>query len=462
MHAHSRALRDVTNIAADATNKHEKMARNHTARDDGQRLHRRDTVRFDLKSSAGFVAPAPVVPLDPAASAQKSASIYSAEIHMHCQNIESRACVPEDFLSRHPSLNAHLRARLVDWLVEVHLQYRMEHQTLFLCVSVMDRFLQRVQSAVEANQIQLVGVTSLLIASKFEDTKPPTLADGSYMTQYKFTKEDVGLLELDILKTLQFSVSCPTSLEFVKYYTELLHSCLSKPVDELAKRLAVYLCELALLDLDMLSFKPSAIAAAALQLALTCVNPNAQWQSICEQLSGHSSVVLVPCVESLRQLWSSFSSKYPRLVHLQNKYSTVEQLEVAKVSPLMIPVSCPPVSTTKIHDMLLSPMHKDRHIWAADSPYHGSSPSPLSPYTAGAFYTTSSPLGYPSSLPSPVAMVPSSASKVDLDSSSMSLSLSHHHHHEQHDVAMCDTHNGVFDMSMDYASLTSQQRSSFL
>jgi hypothetical protein len=61
-----------------------------------------------------------------------------------------------------------MRAILVDWLVEVVNKYRQQPETLHLAVSIMDRYLMK--RMVARTRLQLVGVTALLIASKFEQT----------------------------------------------------------------------------------------------------------------------------------------------------------------------------------------------------------------------------------------------------------------------------------------------------
>ena len=59
-----------------------------------------------------------------------------------------------------------MRAILVDWLVEVHMKFRLVPETLYLCVNIIDRYLEK--EFVERTKLQLVGITALLIACKYE------------------------------------------------------------------------------------------------------------------------------------------------------------------------------------------------------------------------------------------------------------------------------------------------------
>ena len=64
-----------------------------------------------------------------------------------------------------------MRGILIDWLVEVAEEYRLEAETLYLAVNYIDRFLSFVP--VNRSKLQLVGVTCMLIASKYEEIHPP-------------------------------------------------------------------------------------------------------------------------------------------------------------------------------------------------------------------------------------------------------------------------------------------------
>ena len=68
-------------------------------------------------------------------------------------------------------INEKMRAILVDWIIEVHLKFKMQPETLFLTVSLIDRYLEKVQ--IKRTKLQLVGVTAMLVATKYEEICPP-------------------------------------------------------------------------------------------------------------------------------------------------------------------------------------------------------------------------------------------------------------------------------------------------
>jgi Cyclin, N-terminal domain len=89
------------------------------------------------------------------------------------------------YISEQPDISERMRAILVDWLIEVHLKFKLRAETLFLTVNLIDRFLSRAK--VERSKLQLVGVTAMMLASKYEEIYPPQVADFAYITDKAVT-----------------------------------------------------------------------------------------------------------------------------------------------------------------------------------------------------------------------------------------------------------------------------------
>ena len=68
-----------------------------------------------------------------------------------------------------------MRNLMVDWLVDVHLQFSLLQETLYMCVGIMDRFFQVAMDKLSTKDVQLVGITCLFIAAKYEEMYPPEL-----------------------------------------------------------------------------------------------------------------------------------------------------------------------------------------------------------------------------------------------------------------------------------------------
>lgn len=77
----------------------------------------------------------------------------------------------QDFLSKH-SIDATLRARMLDWMVEVTSSYKFSHKTYFDGVSLMDRYFEAEHESLSPAKLHLIGVQCMLIASKMEEVFP--------------------------------------------------------------------------------------------------------------------------------------------------------------------------------------------------------------------------------------------------------------------------------------------------
>ena len=109
-----------------------------------------------------------------------------------------------------------MRAILVDWLVDVNWKSNHQASTLWLCVNIIDRFLERVQVA--RTKLQLVGVTAFLLASKFEEIYPPEVMTCIALTDYHYEREEVLSMEKEILAAIDYQVCVPTGYHFLARY----------------------------------------------------------------------------------------------------------------------------------------------------------------------------------------------------------------------------------------------------
>ena len=62
-------------------------------------------------------------------------------------------------------------------------------ETLYVTVSTIDRYLAKVP--IKKSQLHLLGITALLISTKYEEIYPPELKEFLKASEDKFTKEEV-------------------------------------------------------------------------------------------------------------------------------------------------------------------------------------------------------------------------------------------------------------------------------
>ena len=172
---------------------------------------------------------------------------------------EDKYLVDPQYMLKQTDINHRMRAILIDWLIDVHLKYKLVPQTMYICVNLIDRYLSK--NEINRVKLQLVGVTAMFIACKYEEIYPPELKDFVYITDGAYVKEDVLNMEYKMLKDLNFNVTFPTQWSIFEIYKKKLD------LNEKTFKLAWFLMELCLMDIKVLKFKMSVLAASAILLA---------------------------------------------------------------------------------------------------------------------------------------------------------------------------------------------------
>lgn len=111
-------------------------------------------------------------------------------------------------------INEKMRAILIDWLIDVHLKFKLLPETLYITVNLIDRYLEK--ERVARNKLQLIGVTCMLIAAKYEEIYPPELKNFVYITDNAYSRKEVLQMEYSILSKLGFDVTFPSCFRFLE------------------------------------------------------------------------------------------------------------------------------------------------------------------------------------------------------------------------------------------------------
>ncbi|XP_027332265.1 putative cyclin-A3-1 [Abrus precatorius] len=198
-------------------------------------------------------------------------------------------------------VNANMRGVLVDWLVEVAEEYRLSSDTLFFSISYIDRFLS--SNVLTRHKLQLLGVSAMLIASKYEEIKPPEVEDFCYITDNTYSKEEVVNMEADILKSLKFQLGGPTVMTFLRRFSSVGQEGVDAS-DLKFELLSCFLAELSLLDYNCVKFLPSLVAASVVFLARFMLSPKTHpWNSALCQLTRYKPTELKECVLYIHDLY---------------------------------------------------------------------------------------------------------------------------------------------------------------
>jgi len=139
-------------------------------------------------------------------------------------------------------------------------QFRLVPETLYLCVNLIDRYCHLVD--IKRSELQLVGVTALLIACKYEEIYPPEVRDCVYITDRAYLRQQVLDMEQDILSKLEFRITVPTAYPFLCRYLDLVDA------PRIVRHAASFYMERTLQEHDLLHYRPSLVATSAVILAM--------------------------------------------------------------------------------------------------------------------------------------------------------------------------------------------------
>ncbi|XP_010158151.1 PREDICTED: G2/mitotic-specific cyclin-B2 [Eurypyga helias] len=251
-------------------------------------------------------------------------SDYVKDIYLYLRDLELQQAVRPHYLDG-KTINGRMRAILIDWLVQVHSRFQLLQETLYMCVAVLDRFLQ--DHPVPRNRLQLVGVTALLLASKYEEMLCPDIADFVYITDNAYTTEEVRAMEIMILKELNFDLGRPLPIHFLRRASK------AGEADAKQHTLAKYLMELTLIDYDMVHHRPSEIAAAALCLSQKVLGHN-EWGTKQQYYTGYTEDSLVMTMKHMAKNVVKVNEKLTKYTVIKNKYASSKLLAISTIPQL--------------------------------------------------------------------------------------------------------------------------------
>ena len=171
-------------------------------------------------------------------------------------------------------------------------------------------------------ELQLVGVTALFLASKYEEIYPNSIAEFAYITADTYTTQQIRQKERDILLKLNYQLGKPTPLTFLRRYSKLLNT--TTRIHNLAK----YFIEVLYLFTEGRGLLPSQCAIGALVLATRVTVDQGEmveiWSPLMEQYTWYShkrADIFTNHVLNSVLSYSQMCSKDSRFSSIKEKYS---------------------------------------------------------------------------------------------------------------------------------------------
>lgn len=213
---------------------------------------------------------------------------YANEIFEYLRDLEVRSIPNPQYMSHQDDLEWKTRGILIDWLIEVHTRFHLLPETLYLAVNIIDRFLS--EKVVQLERLQLVGITAMFIASKYEEVLSPHVENFKRITDNGFSEAEILSAERFVLSTLNYDLSYPNPMNFLRRVSK------ADNYDIQSRTIGKYLVEISLLDHRFMALRPSHCAAAAMYLARLMLD-RGDWDDTLEHYSGYTEEEIEPAVE---------------------------------------------------------------------------------------------------------------------------------------------------------------------
>ena len=127
--------------------------------------------------------------------------------------------IPPTFLSKH-KISPCIRTRMIDWMLEVLSIFESQDETFFLSVNILDLFLWKTPTVYKNDNMHLMGMAAMFIATKFQEIYPIVMKDFVHRIGHdQFKAQEIKKMECKILNDLNAENLVSTSIyDFCKTY----------------------------------------------------------------------------------------------------------------------------------------------------------------------------------------------------------------------------------------------------
>jgi len=202
----------------------------------------------------------------------------------------------------------------------VHLKFKLHPETFFLTIDIVDRYLMLIKG--QRATLQLIGITALLLAAKYEEIWPPEVKDCIHISANTYSRDDILKTERAIMSALQFRLTTPTPYPLLARLFELTEA------DEATRNTALFFLEHAVQDYKHLQFAPSQLANASFYLAQLTLRRTDPWNYTVQYYAKTNVDSFRDAAKSILEYTHSIvNSKY---VAIRRKYTSQKFGEVTR------------------------------------------------------------------------------------------------------------------------------------
>ena len=168
------------------------------------------------------------------------------------------------------------RFSFINLFISFQRELLLRQETLYLSINLFDRYIQKIFSENKISEdLNIIALTCLFIASKYEEIYPPYLKEFLESYKNKYNKEEIFSKENDILSSLDFQILIISPILFLKRFC-LDEKNENEEIMKLCFNGAQFFLELCIIEPNFCQLKPSLQASICLYLSrkflLDCSN----------------------------------------------------------------------------------------------------------------------------------------------------------------------------------------------
>ncbi|KAI6178625.1 Cyclin domain protein [Aphelenchoides besseyi] len=133
-----------------------------------------------------------------------------------------------EYIKKLKLLRSDMRVKLIYWIMTVCEDLKLHRETFHLALDFIDRFLTKqaantgTSSSFKPDGLQLLAISSLMLATKIEEIYPPKLAHLIDLTDGAVLADQARRMEEVIITTLEWHCSPVTSIQWLAFYLQLI------------------------------------------------------------------------------------------------------------------------------------------------------------------------------------------------------------------------------------------------
>jgi len=175
-----------------------------------------------------------------------------------------------EIIGQNENIDENLRKTVINWLIEVSLNYELNDATFFRAVYIFDKYLYKKE--IDPNYYQLIAVTCLWFCTKIEEIYPIETEDLINLCGNIITEKDLSKIEKSLVKTLNYDVYYPTIFNYIEDIFDQVK------LNELQKEKMLFYLYMSVLNTNYLKYKPK-FFVDSIRLIIKRKNPTTEYKA---------------------------------------------------------------------------------------------------------------------------------------------------------------------------------------